>query len=225
MCNHYRDQEELKFLRQTVPGLYIPAEMPVLDSHLYPKRPAKVVVREDTVCALAVLRWGVWPFYAKDKAQYITNARGDGLLSKAIWRNSAKTRRCLIPATGYFEPGLGPPGAKGEILFTVKDHPRFFIAGLWDTDPDGSGNRAFAMVTTEPNDYAVRFHDRMPVVLTNADAVAWLGNAPLPDAHLLALCRGLPADALHHDELPPKLKITKKGTKPKSDDGPELLLG
>jgi len=72
--------------------------------------------------------------------------------------------------------------------------------------------------------YPARFHDRMPVVLADADAPAWLGDEPLPDDRLRTLCRGLPAEALLHETLPPKLKVTRKSvTKPSEDDQPTLL--
>ena len=80
------------------------------------------------------------------------------------------------------------------------------------------------MVTTEPNEFVARFHDRMPVVLDDADALAWLGESPLDEAWVKELCRGLPAEALNHETLPPKLKITKTGTKlPPPDEQPMLL--
>ncbi len=226
MCNHYRDQMELweEAVRVSVPGLYIPGN-PTLQGHIYPKRKARIIRREDSGPVLVEMRWGVWPFYAREKPQFITNARRDGLLTKPTWKQSAAKRRCLIPTTGYYEPGLGPVGAKGEVLFTVKEHTWFFVAGLWDADPDGSGSTGFAMVTTEPNTTAAQFHDRMPVVLDPADALAWLGDEPLADDHLMHLCRGLPADALLYEEIPPtpKLMITRPSKSPAPDDGPELF--
>lgn len=99
----------------------------------------------------------------------------------------------------------------------------FFFAGLWDRDPDQSGNRAFTMVTTVPNEYVAKFHDRMPVVLADTEAEAWLGEEPLPDERLLALCRGLPAEALQHAELSAKLTITPPAKKAATDQGPTLL--
>ena len=65
------------------------------------------------------------------------------------------------------------------------------------------------MVTTEPNEYAAKFHDRMPVILDEADAPLWLGDQPLDDARLLALCRGQPSAALQHEDQPAVKKITK----------------
>ena len=158
------------------------------------------------------------------KPQFLTNARNDGLLTKPTWKQSAAKRRCLIPATGYYEPGPGPVGAKGSWRLGDGETGR-----LWDRDPDGSGTRAFTMVTTEPNDTVRPFHDRMPVVLGDDEAEAWLGDEPLPDAELMRLCRGLPSEALHHEALAPKLKISRPARperpakKEKPDEGPMLF--
>lgn len=86
------------------------------------------------------------------------------------------------PAMGYYEPGLGPLGAKGEILFTVQERPCFFFAGLWQEN-------AFTMVTINPNEFVAKFHDRMPVVLNDEDALNWLGESPLSAGELVRLCR------------------------------------
>ena len=224
MCNHYRkDQKVIEWSVRRIPRVRIPVAMGPLHEHTYPKYPAPVLVEEAGERTLVAIRWGVWPFYAKAKPQFLTNARNDGLLTKPTWRQSAAKRRCLIPATGYYEPGTGPVGSKGELLFVVKDRARFFLAGLWDRDPDDSGTRAFTMVTTEPNDYVRPFHDRMPVVLGDDEAEAWLGDEPLPDAELMRLCRGLPSEALHHETLAPKLKITRPSKKEGPDEGSMLF--
>ena len=96
------------------------------------------------------------------------------------------------------------------------------MAVRWEAFRDRSAlcpsTRAFMMFTTTPNEYAARFHDRMPVVLAAAEVEAWLGDEPIPDARLLDLCRGLPADALLHEALPPKLKITRPATHAAADE-------
>ena len=158
--------------------------MPAHPRHLR----ANVVILEDGTRALAEMRWGVTRFIGEGKMKPVTKARNDRLLSRT-WKPCSVARRCLIPSSGYFEPGLGPPGAKGEILFTVKDRPRFFVAGLWDTDHDVTAERTFTMFTTKPNEFVARFHDRMPVVLDDTDAFAWLGDQPLADERLVQ-CNG-----------------------------------
>jgi putative SOS response-associated peptidase YedK len=223
MCNHYRtDQQAVERAREKVPGLALPLPLPDFPEHIYPKYVAPIVIQTGHKRILTTKAWGIPVAIKGVKGQRIlkpvTNARNDKLTG-FTWRHAVRERRCLIPATGYFEPGLGPPGAKGEILFTVKERPSFFFAGLWEDD-------AFTMVTTEPNEFVAQFHDRMPVVLDDADALAWLGAEPLPDADIRHLCRGLPADALRHEALPPKLKITRPATTPKAtghDDSPTLL--
>lgn len=232
MCNHYspgvNDEDILAFVRETVPWINIPAALSEAPAHMYPKRKGRIVRKKDGVAELVLMRWGVWPFYQKENPKLVTNARDDGLLSKALWKQSTRHRRCLVPAMGYFEPGLGPVGARGEVLFTVKEWRHFYIAGLWDSDPNDSGECGFTLVTTAPNDYARRFHDRMPVVLSNSDALEWLGDEPLPDSRLVELCRGLPAEAMNHEEIaakpPEKLTIKRPDRKPPTEPEQPTLL-
>ena len=212
MCNHYeKSAEVLRWAKEKIPGLLLPDPLPELPSHTWPKYPAPVVVDLEGKPAILTMRWGIWPFYEKKLTRPLTNARDDGLLTKTVWKQSVAKRRCLIPATGYYEPGQGPPGARGELRFTIKGTPFFFLAGLWDTDPDDSSTRAFTMVTTSPNDYAARFHDRMPVVLNDANALDWLGSAPLSNDRVVALTRAPANDIMEHValEAAPKGKITR----------------
>lgn len=196
----------LKYAKRVIADLVELEPEPELALHTYPKYPAPVVVHEHGRPVMRLLRWGVWPSFARDKAQYVTNARDDRLLASATWRRSVAARRCLIPVSGYFEPGAGPAGARGEVLFTLHEQPCFFIAGVWDTDPDGSGTRGHAMVTIAPNAYVAPFQDRMPAVLSDAAALAWLGSTPLEPAQLTHLLRA-PAPALmRHEEIPPARK-------------------
>lgn len=67
------------------------------------------------------------------------------------------------------------------------------------------------MVTTSPNDYAARFHDRMPVVLNDANAFDWLGSVPLPDDRVVALTRPPSNNIMEHSAIvaAPKGKITR----------------
>ena len=230
MCNHYRTSPQaVDWAPKIIRGITVPLPLPDLPEHIYPKYLAPVVIQAGRGRSLVAKAWGI-PIAIKGvKGQRIekpvTNARNDKLTG-FTWRYAVKERRCLIPATGYFEPGLGPPGAKDEILFTVRERPCFFFAGLWE------GN-AFTMVTTEPNEFVRQFHDRMPVVLGDADALTWLGDEPLADGDLAHLCRGLPANALHHEVLAPKLKVIRPakvttGDERKSPPAPpqgELFLG
>ena len=188
----------LKYAADLIAGLEMPEPVPEFTPHAYPKSPSPIVVEEGGRRMLQIHRWGVG-YTVKGKPTLVTNARDDQLLKIGLWKKSVAQRRCLIPVTGYFEPGMGPPGAKGELFFTMRDRSAFFIAGLWDADPDGT--RAYSMVTTSPNDYTRAFHDRQPVVLSDADALAWLGSQPLPAERVVALTRPPANEEMRHEVI------------------------
>ena len=87
MCNHYRkDQKVIKWSVSRIPRVRIPVPVEALPEHTYPKYLAPVVIEEAGERTLVAIRWGVWPFYAKDKPQFLTNARNDGPLTKPTWK-------------------------------------------------------------------------------------------------------------------------------------------
>ena len=218
MCNHYQILKEKQIVLFEWSGSLLktrlPLPLPDFPTHIYPKYPAPVIIQQGGERNLVAKHWGI-PMKIKGATKmldrHVTNARNDKL-GGYPWRFSVEERRCLIPATGYFEPGLGPVGLKGEIIFTVKEQPFFYFAGLWDCD-------AFTMVTTDPNDYVQKYHDRMPVILAPSLATEWLGDEPLSDERLRVLCQGLPTEALQHEELPARLKITKNQNELGLSDG------
>lgn len=222
MCNHaLRERYMLQYAAKIVDGLEVPDDLPEYTPHAFPKSPSPVIVEEAGRRVVQMHRWGVG-YTVKGKPTLVTNARDDQLLKIRLWKESVSLRRCLIPLVGYFEPGPGPVGARGEIIFTMRDRPVFFVAGLWDSDPDGG--RAYAMVTTSPNAYTAPFHDRQPVALSDSDALAWLGEQPLQADRIFALTRP-PLDAeMHHEVIPaiPRAKrqagVTSLKSSPQPDD-------
>jgi putative SOS response-associated peptidase YedK len=220
-----KNRHVVEWARSRFASIDCPPEVEALGEHLHtwPKYLAPVIIQSAASPVFVALRWGVWPFYARGKPQYITNARSDGILSKPVWKQSVAKRRCLVPVSGYYEPGTGPKGAMGEVRFSLHERPAFFIAGVWDTDPDESGTRAFAIVTTEPNDAARRFHDRMPVVLSDAAATSWLGDHELLPDQVLSLCQPCPPDIMIHTEIAAAPKGKVKRSDLTAADG-ELML-
>jgi putative SOS response-associated peptidase YedK len=224
MCNHYRKgQKVIEWTQTRLGGVKVAAALTEIAEHTFPKYPAPIVIREGSERILTEMRWGIPRVIGQGRSKPVTNARNDRLTSRT-WRECLQRRRCLIPATGYFEPGMGPVGRRGEILFTVREQPVFFLAGLWERDGD-KGEETFAMVTTEPNATAARFHDRMPLAFNDEQAEQWLGDEALSPKCLAELCRGLPAEALLAHELPPLLRIVRPERKQKaqSKDEPELF--
>ena len=94
----------------------------------------------------------------------IVNSREDKL-NTAIWREAFRERRCLIPAIAFYEWVEGSGGKAIPLRFTRMDDGWIMIAGIWE---EGESGPCFSMLTTEPSDFVRKVHDRMPVVLTDA---------------------------------------------------------
>ena len=125
----------------------------------------------------AMLRWGLVPYWAKDPAiaGKLINARGDGVSEKPAFRAAYRKRRCVVPATGFFE-WRAEGGVKQPYAIVPTTQPLFGMAGLWETwtDPNGAALETFTIVTTEPNARMAELHDRMPVLLEPPDYARWV---------------------------------------------------
>jgi putative SOS response-associated peptidase YedK len=138
---------------------------------------------------IAVLRWGLIPFWAKDLKIGTTmiNARSEGIDTKPAFREAMKSRRCVIPASGFFEWQGERPGRKQPFAITVPAMPVFGFAGLWERWRPGEGAEpveTFTIATTDANEAVARIHDRMPVILPMDAIDTWL-TGPADAAHAL----------------------------------------
>jgi putative SOS response-associated peptidase YedK len=147
--------------------------------------------------------WGLIPFWAKDtKILFQTiNARVEGIESKATYRKPFRTQRCLVLATGFYEPDklhyTKPPFPWHH--FQLKGGEQFAFAGLYDIwkDPKtGKEVTSYTIITTQPNALVGAVHVRMPVILQKADEEAWLNPDLTEPEHLLPLLKPYPADKM-----------------------------
>jgi putative SOS response-associated peptidase YedK len=145
--------------------------------------------------------WGLIPFWAKDnKFQFQTiNARVEGIESKPVYRKPFRTQRCLVPATGFYEPDklhyAKPPFPWH--YFQLKGGVLFAFAGLYDVwrDPKTEKEiKSYTIITTQPNALVGTVHNRMPVILQKADEEAWLNPDITEPEHLLPMLKPYPAE-------------------------------
>jgi putative SOS response-associated peptidase YedK len=144
----------------------------------------------------ALLRWGLIPAWAKDKAvgYKMINVRAEGIATKPSFRSALKARRCLVVASGFYEWQKTPSGKQPHWIGLVDRKP-FAFAGLWEswTDPVGGEHiETYTIITTEPNGLCAPIHNRMPVILDPADYDRWL-SAETPPEDLL---RPFPAEQM-----------------------------
>ena len=137
---------------------------------------------------LAMLRWGLVPSWAKELAvgTRMINARSEGVETKPAFRAAVRERRCLVPATGFYE-WKGLPGRKQPYAITI-ERPLFAFAGLWETwtPRDAKPVETFTIITTDANPAIASVHDRMPVILPKDAEEAWLRGEPGDAIALLA---------------------------------------
>ena len=141
---------------------------------------------------LRLLTWGLVPSWAKDPkvGSRMVNARAESVLEKASFARAAATRRCLVPAAGWYEWQTSPTAkdAKGrprrQPFFTRRADGRpVAMAGLYEFwrdpgAPDPGDPSAwlttFTIITTDAEPGLDRIHDRQPLVLEPEDWAAWL---------------------------------------------------
>jgi len=126
---------------------------------------------------LSLVRWGLIPSWAKDPsvAAKMINARSETAATKQAFRDALKSRRCLIPADGFYE-WLRTGKAKQPYCFEVNEGELFAFAGIWDRwrDPSGNAVDTCSILTTTPNAMTAQVHDRMPVILDPDSYDLWL---------------------------------------------------
>ena len=131
---------------------------------------------------LAMLRWGLVPFWAKDPSigNRMINARSETVAEKPSFRNAYRKRRCLILADGFYEWRKTADG-KTPYFISGADGSPFAFAGLWESwsskDSDES-LESTAIITAAASDFMAQLHQRMPVIIHPDLADRWLDGDP-----------------------------------------------
>jgi putative SOS response-associated peptidase YedK len=173
-------------------------QQPLLPSYNVAPGTSMPVVVHDTSNRIELMNWGLIPFWSKDpNISYKTiNARAETVASSPAFRESFRRRRCLVPASGFFEWRKTERG-KTPYFIHLKDAELFAFAGLYDVWKDAEGRelRTYTIITTIPNDLVQPIHNRMPVILHPDDEAMWLDPKMNDTKALRALLNPFP-DAL-----------------------------
>lgn len=144
------------------------------------------IIKFDGKRQLSNARWGLIPSWTKEGTNppMLNNARAETIKEKPSFRSAYKKRRCIIPASGFYE-WQDNTKPKQPYYFHSTDSKMLAFAGIWAS---WHNIESCSIVTTEANNVMAPVHHRMPVILGANDYDLWL-NPELGDAtHLMAPC-------------------------------------
>ncbi len=181
MCGRFSNRAQPEQIRNEFKiGKKNPADLYQPKYNIAPAQMIDVVFEPEAERILAQLKWGLIPSWAKEAeiGGRMINARAETLTEKPSFREAFKKRRCLIPATGFYEwQKKSSGGAKQPFYFYLKEKEVFGFAGLWEEWIDketGDVLETCTIITTAANEVLKPVHDRMPVILKPADYAQWL---------------------------------------------------
>ena len=145
-------------------------------------------------------KWTLIPSWSKEpKVKYSTiNARSETAHVKPVFRASVASRRCLIPASGFYEWMKLEDGSKQPYAIQMEDQKPFAFAGLWEVWHHGEDDEILscAIMTTKPNERVAKVHDRMPVILRPEHYDLWLDPGKKSHEELSHVYEPYPAEEM-----------------------------
>ena len=225
MCGRYVRRGSKQQIAEHFRATPRPAELPMPDAD-YNVAPTtyQPIIRESRDSGereLILARWGLVPFFTKDlkdiKALSTINARAETITKAPTWREPFRKRRCLIPASSFYEWPKEGKAPKQPYLFELANGSPLAFAGLWDAWKDREGHwlQSFAIVTTDANELLAWMHPRMPVILRPRDYDRWLDREETEQLPL-DLLRPFDPKEMDMHEADPKVGNVR-------NNGPELL--
>ena len=150
--------------------------------NISPTTQVVIVRQQEEIREAAYASWGLIPHWVKDYRNFkpLFNARSETVHEKPAFKDSFKKRRCLIPASGFYEWKDKKPN-----YFQVLDCSVFAFAGFWSSSSyNGETLESCTILTTVPNELMSKFHHRMPVILQPENYTLWLDSSKKEFAEL-----------------------------------------
>ena len=149
-------------------------------------------------------RWGLVPHWAEDLSigSRMINARCETVHEKPAFRQAIHSRRCIVPASGFFDWATTPTG-KIPHYVTMRDGSPLAFAGIWESwkTPEGKTLETCAILTTAANSLMAPIHDRIPVILHPTEFDHWLDRSLNNPKKLQRFYQPYPAELLQEWEV------------------------
>ena len=178
MCGRFSQAKDLQELYDEFTFIDEPFDDIIQPRYnIAPSQLSPVIINDNGKYKLRMFKWGLVPSWSKDtKIGYrMINARAESLSEKPSFKKPFKSQRCLIIADGFYEWQKPDKKTKIPFRFIMKDKKLFTMAGLWESWTRGDKPlHTFTIITTSENEIIKPVHDRMPVILPEANRQIWL---------------------------------------------------
>ncbi len=205
-------------------------------TNISPTQPVVTITQDHQKRHFQLMRWGFIPSWVKDPADFplLFNARSETVSEKPAFRTAIRHRRCLIPASGFYE-WLNDGKVKVPFLIAMKDRSPLALAGIWETYSGGDGSEidTVAIITTSANAEVAPLHNRMPAIISPPDFSLWLDSSAPNLMEALSLLRPAPDGLLEIEPYGPvkgpltlennPLMIPKNENQPRKSDQFDLF--
>ncbi|WP_226537193.1 SOS response-associated peptidase [Fictibacillus halophilus] len=166
--------------------------------NIAPTQEVLAVIKGSTGNRAGYMKWGLIPKWAKDPkiGNKLINARSETIEEKPSFKESFYQKRCLIPASGFYE-WVKEGDKKQPYQFTMEDKEPFAFAGIWsrwNQGPAGEDTEKItcSILTKESNSFMSNYHHRMPVMLRPVEGELWLERGTKKDILLAMLSENNP---------------------------------
>ena len=222
MCARYTIYHSLDQILARFEALQVAAEFHPRYNVAPTNRVPVVIEGQNGERRVEMMRWGLVPFWARDESigSRLINARAETIAEKPAFRAALKSRRCIVPADGFYE-WTGAAKERRPLHIRMQSGEIFGLAGLWEAwnQPGGDDHgplQTFTIVTVPANELMAALHDRMPAILRAEAEAAWL-DPSLKDVHAAeSLLRPYPAEEMTAYPVDPM--VNRPGV-----EGPECI--
>lgn len=185
MCGRFALKATTKDIEKLKPGIKFNSEV-ISNLNISPTNYISIITNENDELQLTSAHWGLIPSWAKEQSMgaKLFNARAETIDEKPSFRSSFKKRRCIVPASYFYEWKKDEEsGKKQPYKIKLINNDIFYFAGLFEYWKSNNSDVLVSatIITTEPNSLMSKIHNRMPVILDENGINLWLDNHSIND--------------------------------------------
>lgn len=223
---NYTYQQMLEYLNKEYSIFDMENDMVLPRYNVAPGQQVMAVINEGESYKLTTFKWGFIPSFNKNpnKGYQMINARSEDIEHKMAFKDSFYNKRCVIISDGFYEwdtkSSTNPP-----YYISFKDNKMKAYAGIWNKSiVSGEEVYTCAILTTKANSLVGDIHDRMPVILSNEEALKWLNTRKISTSDLKKLLNQYDSVKMYKHEVNRRVNNVKNDDSKCIEEYKELRL-